>query len=223
MLTGTGSAAVAFGAPTRRLDDCVDVTDTLGGALGTVCLGSRTFNYPYTVGPFGAPGTYTVGNTATATSNSSGTATSASATVTIEVSAAGCTLTQGYWKNHANPLQKRFDPTWNLLAGGLGGNTMFYYANQTWLGVFNTPPAGNAYYILADQFMAAKLNVAGGAGTTPAVASAMSAAETFFGTATNTPSVKWSNAQKTTLTGYAATLQSYNEGTTGPGHCSEQS
>ncbi|HEX9935568.1 MAG TPA: hypothetical protein VGB15_00545 [Longimicrobium sp.] len=221
MIDGSGSAPVVFGEPATRIDECVSVTDTMQGLLSpAVCLGAATFSYARQVGPYGAVGQYTADNTATFTTNTTGTTGSASVSIPVTVAGTGCTLTQGYWKNHADPAQKRFDATWNKLPGGAA--TPFYHSGKSWLAAFNTPPAGNAYYTLAHQFMAARLNVLGGAATTPAVDAAMSSAHAFFNNPANVPSVKLSNAVKATLTGYAATLASYNEGTTGPGHCSER-
>lgn len=221
MIDGSGSAAVVFGEPTTKIDDCVSVNDTMQGVLSpSVCLGAATFGYARQVGPYGAVGQYTADNTATFTANTSGAQGSATVSIPVTVSGQGCTLTQGYWKNHADPSQKRFDAVWNALPSG--GATTFYVSGKSWLGVFNTAPAGNPYYTLAHQFMAARLNVAGGAATTPAVDAAMGAATAFFGNPANVPSVKLSNTVKATLTAHAATLASYNEGSTGPGHCSER-
>ncbi|HEU4560487.1 MAG TPA: hypothetical protein VFS20_21735 [Longimicrobium sp.] len=221
MIDGSGSAAVVFGEPTTKIDDCISVTDTMQGVLSpSVCLGAATFNYARQVGPYGAVGQYTADNTATFTANTTGAQGSSTVSIAVTVSGQGCTLTQGYWKNHADPSQKRFDSVWNNLPNG--GATAFYHSGKSWLGVFNTPPAGNAYYTLAHQFMAARLNVLGGAATTPAVDAAMNAAHGFFSNPANVPSVKLSNAVKATLTGHAGMLASYNEGATGPGHCSER-
>jgi hypothetical protein len=69
----------------------------------------------------------------------------------------GCTLTQGYWKTHADPLNiKKYDDTWDEVGGS---DAPFFDTGQSWILVFNTPPSGgNAYYILAHQYMAARLN-----------------------------------------------------------------
>jgi hypothetical protein len=93
--------------------------------------------------------------------------------------------------------------------------------------VFWTAPKGNAYYNLAHQYMAAKLNYLNGAGQVPAVTSAITSAENFFKALGNTPSGWATNGatptSKSTLIGWAGTLGSYNEGTLAgsPGHCSE--
>jgi hypothetical protein len=82
----------------------------------------------------------------------------------------GCTYTQGYWKTHSmyGPAGP-YDPTWAQREGENAvffdeGNPKFPSATATvpftWYSMFWTPPAGgNAYIILAHQYMAAWLNV----------------------------------------------------------------
>ena len=219
---GSGEAAVAFGAPTSHTDPCVALADTYAGAglPAQVCYadltgGARTWTYVRLVGPFGV-GTHTVGNVASFTTPRD-IQSSATANVVVTVPATGCTLTQGYWKNHADPNGRRYDPTWNYLSAGSA--TLFASSGQSWLAVFRTPPAGNAYYTLAHQYMAARLNRLAGAGSTPAVDAAMGSAAAFF--SGRNPAVKLTSAEKGSATTWAGVLASYNEGTTGPGHCSE--
>ena len=141
--------------------------------------------------------------------------------VTVPCHGTGCTLTQGYWKTHSKygPAAKP-DPTWNLLPGGLGPDTKFFLSGQTWIQVFNTTPAGgNAYYILAHQYEAARLNVLNGASTTPAVDSALAWATTFFNT--YKPSSSLTSSVRNAALSAASLLDSYNGGSVGPGHCSE--
>lgn len=136
----------------------------------------------------------------------------------------GCTLTQGYWKTHNATFKggAPVDPTWAVLPGGLAESTVFYLSGQTWFEVFWTAPAGNAYYNLAHQFMAAKLNILAGADPT-AVNSAIAAAEALF--ATYTPAQIGALAKNSSLRAdflsLASTLDDYNNGLIGPGHCSD--
>lgn len=136
----------------------------------------------------------------------------------------GCTLTQGYWKTHSSygPASKP-DPAWNLLPGGLGPNTVFFSSGQTWYQAFWTAPAGNQYYNLAHQYMAARLNVLNGASAPSAVASAIASATTLFQTYTpaQVGAMASSNSVRKQFVALAGTLGSYNEGLTGPGHCDE--
>ncbi len=68
-------------------------------------------------------------------------------------STTNCTYTgQGYWKNHPDD--------WPVTSLTLGGQI---YSQAQMLDIFNTPPRGDATYILAHQLIPAKLNVAQGA------------------------------------------------------------
>jgi hypothetical protein len=222
----SGSADVDFdGVVPSAVDDCIDVTDTLQGALGTVCVGDtlpKTFSYSRTIQPTEEDcDGLTIMNTASFVTDDTGATGDDDWTVVVTVPCEeGCTLTQGYWKTHSDyGPAKKSDPTWDLLAGGLGPDTTFFLSGQTWYEVFWTSPKkGNAYYNLAHQYMAAKLNLLSGATSTAGVDAAITWAETFF--STYTPS-NWPKALKTTIVQNAGVLGSYNEGLTGPGHCDE--
>ena len=136
----------------------------------------------------------------------------------------GCTLTQGYWKTHSiyGPASKP-DATWNLLPGGLGPDTVFFKSGATWYQVFWTAPAGNVYYNLAHQYMAARLNVLDGASAPASVTNAIAAATTLFETYTpgQISALKSSDSLRKQFVELAGVLGSYNEGLIGPGHCDE--
>jgi hypothetical protein len=133
---------------------------------------------------------------------------------------AGCTLTQGYWKTHSEHGPAPYDNTWDMLANG--ADTPFFTTGQTWYEVFHTPVAGNQYYNLAHQYMAAVLNGLAGASAPQAVLDAITAAETLLA---NDPAVigalKGNNALRKEFVAAAGTLGSYNEGLIGPGHCED--
>jgi uncharacterized repeat protein (TIGR01451 family) len=94
----SGSAAVDFeGATTTELDECVDVTDTLEGVLGTICASGQgtTFEYTLTFGTQGTGanvvvtcGTSSHPNTASFVTNDTGTTGSDGATVGVTVTCA---------------------------------------------------------------------------------------------------------------------------------------
>lgn len=170
-----------------------------GWPVGTIDLGTRTVSNIGMANDVGAEVTFTN-------------------TYTPPPPPTGCTYTQGYWKTHAQAGSKKYDATWDLLSNG--ASTMFYLSGQSWLSVFNTSPRGNAYYNLAHQFMAAQLNLL--AGSDPAaVASAMASATTLFNTYTPAQigALKGSNAVRAQFLALATTLDNYNNGVTGPGHC----
>jgi hypothetical protein len=135
-----------------------------------------------------------------------------------------CTLTQGYWKTHSTygPASKP-DATWNLLPGGAGPNTVFFLSGASWYQVFWTAPAGNAYYNLADQYMAARLNILDGASAPASVSNAITAATALFNAykPAQIAALKGSDALRKQFVELAGILGSYNEGLIGPGHCDE--
>jgi hypothetical protein len=126
--------------------------------------------------------------------------------VPITTTTFGCTYTQGYYKNKGSGLL----PTGN-----------FFLSGQTWHSVLETAPKqGNAYYILAHQYIAAVIN-AKTASTTTAVDAALAGAATYFAKAT---AANWSvngTYSKEQLTGWADVLDAYNNGASGPGHCDD--
>lgn len=227
---GSGTAPITFGnTPTNEEDECIDVTDDNGTPsdttddvpLGQVCADElpKTFKYSLTVGPYDVCDDYTFTNTASFTTNDTQTTGSDDHTVTVNVPCGGgCTLTQGYWKTHSKYGPAPYDDTWNNVAG-FNEDTTFFYSGQTYYQVLWTAPQGNPYYILAHQYIAAKLNIANGASTTPEVTAAITWAENFF--KTYTPSSSLPKAVANDAKKYATTLDNYNNGLIGPGHCSE--
>ena len=142
----------------------------------------------------------------------------------------GCTLTQGYWKTHSiyGPAAHP-DDTWYLLPGGLGPDTLFFDSTDTWYGVFNTSPkGGNAWYILAHQYMAAVLNQLNGAGDVPGLADALSDAVVLLdkydlqeNIPKKTDQVLTSAYDRDEALAIADFLTQYNEGQLGIPHCGE--
>jgi hypothetical protein len=232
---GSGTASVLFGTtPVNQTDTCINVTDDLVTTVNRqICLGDLvggqySFKYSYDVRNFTrlvCDAIVKIRNVASfATNNQNGegddTGSSASDVWVKLLCPTGCTLTQGYWKTHSAYGPAPFDDAW-LLIGPNGAATPFFGTGKTWYQVFWTPPAGNAYYILAVQYMAAKLNILNGAATTPAVNAAIAYAETLFGGLSSfTPAP--TGALRTTILGYASTLDQYNNGAIGPGHCTER-
>jgi len=215
---GSGSAAVDFeSAGVTEHGACVEIADSLAGFLGEVCEGSRTFTYPLAVGPFATCGTYSVENVASWAFPEQSPGGSATNVISVNVPCAiGCTLTQGYWKTHSARGPAPYDDAW-LLVGPAGADTVFGVSGKTWYEVLWTAPAGNAWYALAHQYIAAKLNVLNGADGS-AVASTLVWADAFFATTGPTGVTR---ANRAAVTSAAATLDQFNQGFIGPGHCSD--
>lgn len=113
----------------------------------------------------------------------------------------GCTLTLGYWKNHTSAWPAPYSPS-----------ATFFTSGQTWMYNLSTPPkGGNAYLILAHQWIAATLNIASGASMPADVKTAYDAGTTWFqnGGVGGDP-ITWANI-----------LDNYNNGLAagGPAHC----
>ncbi|HEV2105635.1 MAG TPA: hypothetical protein VGU27_07870 [Candidatus Eisenbacteria bacterium] len=118
-----------------------------------------------------------------------------------------CTFTQGFWKNHPN--------NWPVASLTLG--TVSYTKTQL-LSILNQPAGGNGLLILAHQLIAAKLNIANGASVPAGVATAISNADAMIGNLV-CPPVGSGFLSPSSVNSDANTLDDYNNGITGPGHC----
>jgi len=233
----TGDAAVSFGSATiTEKDECITVDDTYTGGPQDqiVCLAAapKTFEYSRDVGPYakeecGIP--QTADNTASFVTNDNGATGDDDWTVDITV-ACVCSLTQGYWKTHNNSFKggAPTDDNWyeHLTELPIGEKTPFFLSGQTWFQVFWTSPkGGNAYYNLAHQYMAAKLNVLNGAwGAT--INANLATAEVLLSAITpaqfDSLKGKTATTARQQFINLAGILGAFNEGLTNPaGHCSE--
>lgn len=122
----------------------------------------------------------------------------------------GCTFSQGYWGNTPGVVW----PT------PYDRNDTFYLSGQTWQQALDASPGGNAYYILAHQYIAAVLNVANGACEPSGVQDTIDLATEWFDN--NAPAACGPGSCGLQVT-WAGILGSYNEGTYpgGPSHCGE--
>jgi hypothetical protein len=118
-----------------------------------------------------------------------------------------CTLTQGFWKNHAG--------AWPVEELVLGGVT---YTKAEAIAILRTPPRGDATYILIHQLIATKLNVAAGADPS-AIATVIADADAWL--ASHPLGSKPTGADRETGIMLAGLLDDFNNGVTGPGHCGE--
>ena len=213
-------------------DECVSVNDTYAGNLGSVCAGDspETFTYSRTIGGYSTCGDYRVDNTAAFTANDSGATGSSSATVYVHVPCAGgCTLTIGYWKTHAGfgPQADAVTPLLPTRLGTSGGAKSINVTTAalavrllSFNGSSNVFAPSNGINKLYAQLLGAKLSGAAGASLS-SVASVISAADTFLATHNSSDWTGLTSTQKSTVNGWASTLDSYNNGVIGPGHCSE--
>lgn len=122
----------------------------------------------------------------------------------------GCTLTQGYWKNHLD--------AWPVNSLTLG--TVNYDQGSLSL-IFSQQVSGNGLVSLAHQLIAAKLNIAKGADGS-ALGTAIADADTLIGNLV-VPPVGAGSLSPGSTSALTTALDNWNMGITGPGHCpSEQ-
>jgi hypothetical protein len=133
----------------------------------------------------------------------------------------GCTRTPGYWKTHSEFGPAPYDDTWAQLPNG--ASTPFFLSGQSHYEVLWTGPSGgNAYYILANQYIAAQLNFLNGADPSNAQ-SAFDAATALFNiySPATVAAAKGKNGKelRDQFISLSEELDDYNNGFIGPGSC----
>jgi hypothetical protein len=123
----------------------------------------------------------------------------------------GCTYTQGYWKNHGGTGPQA--NAWPVSSLKLGTVT---YTQAQLLSMFG-PVKGNGLISLADQLIAAKLNVANGA-SDPTIGGIISSADALIG-GLLVPPVGSGYLSPSSTSSLVTALDNWNSGITGPGHC----
>lgn len=110
------------------------------------------------------------------------------------------TLTIGYWKNHPN--------NWPVSSVTVGGGSI---SEAAAIDILNTPPRGDATIILADQLIAAELNVALG-NTSSCVSSTIAAANTLLAAHPVGSNLRTGTTDGATAVSLGSTLDNYNNG-----------
>jgi hypothetical protein len=137
----------------------------------------------------------------------------------VEIVYTGCTRSKGYWKTHSAYGPAPYDSTWALL----GEDSTFFLSNKSNYEVMWTSPSGgNAYYILAHQFIGTWLNFLAGADPTAVQEDFNDAKELFE---TYTPQyiggLQGNNPIRQEFLRLNGILANYNGGNIGPGSCEE--
>jgi hypothetical protein len=217
--TGSRNALTAFtfeGVAPNEIDECVDVTDSMAGNLGTVCAADapKTFTYSTTVGPYNDCGSKTVNNTAAFKTNDTGATGSASDSIDVTVTGCEppkpkCPLPSLIWKftsiigpTHVKPLL----PITLGTPGGAKTSTV-----TTPLGAAMILGAefysSNVVALLKVELLAAKLNAATGRDVS-SIAAAMAEADAFL--AAKDTNSNLSTSEKAKAKSLTATLEAYN-------------
>ncbi len=199
------------GTPTLNITDGTDSYALAGSDFAGVQLGDlfdETGVITQQVGELAEGATYVVRVRANATGTDAGSTPSNILRVrTLARTIQDCTYTQGYWKNHPE--------AWPVGSVTLG--TVNYSAAQL-MSIFNQPAAGNGLLSLAHQLIAAKLNIAQGASAPAGVTAAIAAADALIGGLV-VPPVGAGSLSPGSTSALTTTLDSFNQGITGPGHC----
>lgn len=125
-----------------------------------------------------------------------------------------CTYTQGYWKTHGPIPTGNNTNVWPVTSLTIG---TVAYTDLQLQAIFDAPAQGNGLIALAHQLIAAKLNMANGADGS-AVAATIAAADALIG-ALIVPPVGAGSLPASTTSSLTGTLDNYNNGLIGPGHC----
>jgi hypothetical protein len=131
----------------------------------------------------------------------------------------GCTRTLGYWKTHSSEGPASRDATWDQILPS-AEDTPFFSSGKSYIDALWKAPQGNAYWILAHQYIAAELNVLAGASIPGDVLDAWLDAQAIFGSYTPA-TLKADKTASATAKALAAILDDYNNGVSGPGHCED--
>ncbi len=112
-----------------------------------------------------------------------------------------CPHSQGYWKNHnkyaKNPSQK--------IPWPISEDTNL--CGKTWLNILKTPAGGDAFYILAYQYIAARLNLANGGPTSPTLLAKVAEAGDLLN---QCKKMKYPSADRTKAVNLGSYLEKYN-------------
>ena len=129
-----------------------------------------------------------------------------------------CTLTYGYWKTHSEYGPAPYDASWEYLSDG--ADTPFFNSGLTYYEMFWEEPAGDLYFALAHQYAAAELNLLYGSMAPPAVDAALAGAKMLF-EAQGDGDTTLNAMERRKAARWITTIDNYNNGVTGPGHCDE--
>ncbi len=127
----------------------------------------------------------------------------------------GCTLTQGYWKNHSWPVHPLFPPQ-TLDQWAADNDWTFFDTGTDWKDILSVPTRGNEFYILAHQYIAAIMNGYNGAWVPPEVQAVLGNAYRWY-----TDAAFRASTPRETVIGWATLLDQYNNGKLGVPHCDD--
>ncbi|KAJ5517328.1 hypothetical protein N7527_008888 [Penicillium freii] len=208
----SASANTEMPATETLVHNTVTVSDTLGGPLGEFTQGgTKTYTHSFSCEDKGDnPNTASI----TYDDNTSGPSDTATVAVQCTTSSGGCTLTIGYWKNHADAIPSLL-PIW---LGTEDGARSVKVTTPSQAVTIEGTTGSNGIDKLYAQLLAAKLNIENGADGS-AVTSTIQDADNFLATHVSGDWDGLTNTVKSQVNDWASTLDGYNNGVIGPGHC----
>ncbi|MFC0876151.1 hypothetical protein ACE01N_06135 [Saccharicrinis sp. FJH2] len=232
---------VTYNAPADVKNGTVTIFDSmLESPLGDVTYSDQLpvyFNYVISKGPDFSGETESIQNIVTISGDNDTIITTSTCEVLITVepdngtdpepdpdpepTGAGCTLTPGYWKTHSSESGK-YDIKWtNLPDLDQDGNNeyekeIFYTSDMTYLEVISSPTVSSCYIILGRAFGAAYLNILAGSDPSAVTDEISQAMELLSGY-----SIETAEEAREIFLSVASTLDKYNNGIIGPGHCDD--
>jgi hypothetical protein len=129
----------------------------------------------------------------------------------------GCTRGYGYWKTHSKYGPAPYDSIWAML----GEDSTFFLSGQSFYQVLWTQPKhGNAYYILAHQYIAVDLNMLKGADPSDVQEDFNDATSLFeLYTPGDIGALHGNDTLRQHFISLSGILGEYNSGVIGPGSC----
>ncbi len=208
--TSYGDITVTFGSPAQLSGGsqyALVVHQTGGSGQNYYNLG-LTDNNPYAGGRF-----CKANSTAWDCPNGPGGGLDVRMSICVTPCQNGCTLTQGFWKNHGNDW-----PAAVLNSGLALGNVNYSYLEL--MAIFHQSVGGNGLISMGHQLIAAKLNVLNGAPAPSAVQAAIASADALLGDQV-IPPVGSDYERPSVTSSLVGSLTQFNEGVFpgGPSHC----
>jgi len=218
-----------------EIDAQASLTDAVGCPSGLVCSpasqgpwlfpNSASTSYAVTIQNASSACNATAGvtNTATLVESTTGQQGTSSAKVSISTGPCpgeNCTYSHGYWKTHPEKVQPLLPVSLGATGGAKSLNILTSSAAVAVLEMKTYGSPSNGITKLYAQLLAARLNIKKGASAS-AVTATLNAADAFLGQYDWKSWDKLSAKQKNDALGWMTTLDNYNNGLIGPGHCSE--
>jgi hypothetical protein len=198
--------------------DCIEIGAGTDDQRRKICRSEApvVLNYTGQIGPFDRCGVYTVSEQVQILSSGLLDAGIGRWQVIVDVPCdQGCTQLPSYWATYSGFRPDRYDPTWDNF-----GDLLFYRSNITWQRIMHTNTASNPYYLLARQYIAARLNLEKGAVASRTIQDAIQKAEDLFKSYAPHQIARAKISLQREVQNLATDLDHFNRGITGPGACS---